>query len=530
MKTAIKISVVVILIIAATLGYSQYKKNKNKPEWRLDNVSSGSIREVVTASGTLNPVVLVNVGTEISGTISKLYKDFNSQVSKGELLAKLDTENLETALESAQTDVERSQTSVSDAKLDLDLQKELNKKSMGSDYDLQKAQNKFNLAVQALANSRFSLKRAEKNLQNAIITSPVDGVIVSRNVDEGQTVAASLNAPTLFVIANDLRKMQINADIDEADIGRIKIGLPVEFSVDAFSDDQFEGKVNQVRLSPKTEQNVVTYSVIIDVNNPEMKLLPGMTANVTIVIREKEDVLRVPDSALRFKPSKELWKLFGLKWDEALYGKKPFDRSKMSGSEKSTKVDKSASQAVPAHLNTKSDAQQQNTPRDKTRGNLPDSIKAKLAKMSPEDRKAFIQKQTPNGKPDFSKMTDEQKAAFRKQRDAGGRPDFANMSDEQRAAFRKKMMQGGAGNGGMFSAFGGGGGRDRQRKANVWILKDGKPVKIEVITGMSDGNYSEVIEGLSDGQEIITGVNYKTTKQLNNATATPFGGGQMGRR
>jgi hypothetical protein len=127
-------------------------------------------------------------------------------------------------------------------------------------------------------------------------------------------------------------------------------------------------------------------------------------------------------------------------------------------------------------------------------------------------------------------MTDEQKAAFRKQRDAGGRPDFANMSDEQRAAFRKKMMQGGAGNGGMFSAFGGGSGRDRQRKANVWILKDGKPVKIEVITGMSDGNYSEVIEGLSDGQEIITGVNYKTTKQLNNATATPFGGGQMGRR
>lgn len=508
MKKALKFIVIAVLIAAAIIGYNQYKKKKNKPEWRMDTVSMGSIREEVTSSGTLNPLVTVNVGTEISGTILQLNKDYNSTVRKGEVLAKLDTENLETALESAQTDVKRAQSSLKDAELDLDLQRQLAEKSMGTDYDLQKAKNKYDQAVQSLASARLSIKRAEKNLQNATITSPIDGVIVSRNVDEGQTVAASLNAPTLFVIANNLQQMQITADIDEADIGKIKINMPVEFSVDAYSEEQFEGKVNQVRLSPKTDQNVVTYSVIIDVANPALKLLPGMTANVTIILRQKDDVLRIPDSSTRFKPSKEMWKLFGLKWDESLYGKKPFDKSKagiQTAGMGNGKVDKG--QTAPAVAAGAAPAK--GNPQGKNMPAFSDSQKAAFAKMTPEQRATMRQKMG----------------------GGAGRPDFSKMSDEQKAAFRKKMMQEHGGGGissgsGSFSFSGGRGGRERQRKTRVWVLKDNIPVMIEVVTGLSDGNYSEVISGLKDGQEIITGVNYKNAKQIANATAMPFGGMQ----
>ena len=511
MKRALKFIIIAVLITSGIIGYKQYVKKKNKPTWRMESVSVGDIREVVTSSGTLNPLVSVNVGTEISGTILKLYKDYNSTVKKGEILAKLDTENLETALESTQTDVQRAQTAVNDAKLDLDLQKQLVKNNMGTEYDLQKARNKYEQAVQALESSRLTIKRAEKNLQNAIIVSPIDGVIISRNVDEGQTVAASLNAPTLFVIANNLRQMQITAAIDEADIGKIKVGLPVEFTVDAYANEEFEGKVNQVRLSPTTEQNVVTYNVIIDVANPEMKLLPGMTANVTVIIRQKENVIRIPDSATRFKPSKEIWKLFGLKWNEELYGKKPFGKgsSNNSGNNSAAKTETNQqTKAVPASKS----APAQEQLKGKTMPAFTDSQKAAFAKLSPEQRKAMREKM---GSP-------------------GERPDFSKMSDAQKAAFRQKMQQQagdktGEKAAGMFSFAGGKAGKDRQRKTRVWVLKNNEPVMIDVVTGLSDGNFSEVLEGLSEGQEVIIGVNYKTAKQLSNAASLPFGGGGMGR-
>jgi HlyD family secretion protein len=498
MKKIFRIAIILIIVAAAILGYAAYKKTKNKPEWRLDSVNVGNIREEVTASGTLNPFTLVNVGTEISGKIAKLYKDFNSTVTKGELLAKLDTENLETSLESSQTDVQRAQTGVNDAKLDLDLQKELYQNNMGTSYDYQKAQNKYDQALQALANSRFALKRAEKNLQNAIITSPIDGVIVSRNVDEGQTVAASLNAPTLFVIANNLQQMQINADIDEADIGRIRIGMPVEFTVDAFADENFEGKVKQVRLSPKAEQNVVTYSVIIDVNNPQLKLLPGMTANVTIIIREMENVLRIPESALRFKPSKELWKLFGLPWDDKLTA-----RPSRRGGGQSTGVGDRAS----AHAGRGNESQAHGGEMGNRRA-MPESLRAK-----------------------FAAMTSEQKAAFKeKMRKAGGRPDFSKLTPEQRAAFRKKRMPENsqtADNQTSFAAetqtF------VKQNKGRIWVLVNGKPKSVEVVTGLSDGNFAEVISGVKEEQEMIIGVNYKNAKQAAASSTLPFGGG-MGQR
>jgi len=318
MKKYIKYIVIVIVIAAGIIIWNNYRKAKNAPEWRTMNPTLGSVREVVTSTGSLNPYVLVNVGTEVSGKIERIYKDYNDTVKRGELLAKLDTEILATALEAARGDLNKTITAMQEAELDYNLLQELFEQDMTPEYDVTKAQFRLETARQNVANSRLSLQRAEKNLANAHITSPIDGVIVSRAVDEGQTVAASLNSPTLFVIANNLDKMQITAGVDEADIGKIILDLPVEFTVDAYPTQKFKGTVQQVRLNPKTESNVVTYDVIVDASNPQGRLLPGMTSNVTFIINAQENVLRVPEAATRFRPSKEVWQLFGLRWSDDL--------------------------------------------------------------------------------------------------------------------------------------------------------------------------------------------------------------------
>ncbi len=318
MKKYLKFIIIAVLVIAALVAFTQIKKHKNKPEWRTDKPSNGTIREVVTATGSLNPYVLVEVGTEVSGKIAKIYKDYNDRVRRGELLAKLDTEILMTSLESARADVNKAAISRDEAKLEFDIRTELFQKDMAAEYEMKKADYAYKQAQQNLANAQLRLQTAQKNLQNASITSPIDGVIVARNVNEGQTVAASFSSPTLFTIANNLDQMQITANVDEADIGKIKLEMPVEFTVDAYAGEQFSGSVQQIRLNSTTEQNVVSYSVIIDADNPEHKLLPGMTTNVSIIIQSKENVLRIPETATRFSPTKETWELFGLKWEDDL--------------------------------------------------------------------------------------------------------------------------------------------------------------------------------------------------------------------
>ncbi|MCB5251333.1 MAG: efflux RND transporter periplasmic adaptor subunit [Candidatus Cloacimonetes bacterium] len=318
MKKILKIIVIIAVIILGFVGYKMWQKHKNKPEWRMEQARIFTIREIVTASGSISPVTSVDIGTEVSGKVEKIYTDFNQTVKKGELLAKIDTETLELNLQEVETSLQSARSTAQDVQLDVQLLTELVEKNMSAEYDLQKAQIRLEQAQQSVARMELSYQKAQKNLQNAHIYSPIDGVIISRNVDEGQTVAASLNAPTLFIIANDLTKMQIEASVDEADIGRIELGMPVFFNVDAFLEERFTGIVRQVRLSPKNESNVVTYSVIIDVDNPDMLLLPGMTANVSIIVNEKKDILTASSRALQFKPSKELWESFGLKWDNAL--------------------------------------------------------------------------------------------------------------------------------------------------------------------------------------------------------------------
>ena len=305
MKKAYWIILIVVLVVAAAAWIIFGKKKTDTITWKTTKIEKGDIQVTVKASGTLNAVTTVQVGTQVSGIINKLYVDFNSVVKEGQVIAVLDTTYLAQAVEDANASLKRAQIQVNQSKRDFDRTKQLfDQKVMAqADYDL--ALTTYVTAVTNASSALAALNRAKINLRYATIKAPISGVVVSRAVDVGQTVAASFNTPTLFTIANDLTKMQVQASIDEADIGKITVGQDVSFTVDAYDDQTFSGTVKQVRLQPVVTQNVVNYTVIVDVPNPDLKLLPGMTANITVMIREVKDVLRVPASALKFIPPAE---------------------------------------------------------------------------------------------------------------------------------------------------------------------------------------------------------------------------------
>jgi len=280
-------------------------------------VTRGDVVAKVDATGTLAAVTTVQVGSQVSGTIKALHADYNSEVKKGQVIAELDPSLFETQVEQARASLLKGQSDVDRAKVELDdatnkagRAQELSDQKLISRNDLETAQTTAKQADAALKSSqaqltqmRAALNQAQVNLDHTIIRAPIDGIVISRSVDVGQTVAASLSAPTIFVIAQDLAHMQVSASIDESDIGRVASGQPVTFKVDAYPTQTFNGTVSQVRLEPKTDQNVVSYTTMIDVPNPDLKLKPGMTANVTVQIAMNENVLRVPNAALRFRPA-----------------------------------------------------------------------------------------------------------------------------------------------------------------------------------------------------------------------------------
>ena len=256
----------------------------------------------VTATGTIEPVTSVDVGTQVSGVISKLYVDYNSVVKAGEVIAELDRTNLMSELSSAQASLKSAQSELDYQKTNYERYKALYDKGLISANDFEQARLSYVQAQQKTQQQKESVKKAQTNLGYAIITSPIDGVVLSKEVEEGQTVASSFSTPTLFKIARDLTDMRVIADVDEADIGDVKEGQRVTFTVDAFPDDTFEGQVTQVRQEAATESNVVTYEVVISAPNDDLKLKPGLTANVVIFTMEAKDVLAVPSKALRFTP------------------------------------------------------------------------------------------------------------------------------------------------------------------------------------------------------------------------------------
>jgi HlyD family secretion protein len=303
-KIWIGVGVVALLILVYFL-FSGGKKEE-KVSFETAKVEKKNIHTSITATGTIEPVTSVTVGTQVSGIVSKLYVDYNSVVKKGQIIAELDKTNLTSELNTAKANLASAQSTLDYEKANHDRYKTLFDKGLVSANDYENARLSYEKARQTVTSSRESVRKAQTNLGYATITSPIDGVVLSKSVEEGQTVAASFNTPELFTIAQDLTDMRVIADIDEADIGGVKEGQRVTFTVDAFPEDSFEGQVTQVRQQATTESNVVTYEVVISAPNKDLKLKPGLTANVTIYTLELNNTLAVPSKALRFTPNEAL--------------------------------------------------------------------------------------------------------------------------------------------------------------------------------------------------------------------------------
>jgi HlyD family secretion protein len=324
-KTRVVHMEMMLAVIAAGVTYYRSTRSDAAPAPLTAAVTRGNVVETVDATGTVEAVTTVQVGTQVSGTIQSLRADFNSVVRKGQVIATLDPSLFQTQVDQAeatvtrlQADVERARVAVADAQLKLRRARDLFAMQLipsseldTADANALQADAALKSAEAQVTQARASLNQAQVNFGHTVITAPIDGIVISRNVDVGQTVAASMQAPTLFVIARDLTRMQVRASINEADIGRIQAAQPVTFRVDAYPDETFSGTVTQIRLQPVVEQNVVSYTTVIDVPNPVMKLKLGMTASVTVEIARNDDVLRVPNSALRFRPPADLFLALG---------------------------------------------------------------------------------------------------------------------------------------------------------------------------------------------------------------------------
>jgi HlyD family secretion protein len=313
----ILLPVVAILVLAGTgYGFWRWGNSPKESPYVTMPVQRGNVTQVVSSTGTLQAVVTVLVGSQVSGTIDKLFADFNSKVKAGQVVAQLNQDKFKAAMDqaranllAAQSNFEKAKVSVGDALRTLERNRELRKRDIMAQSELDAAQTAYDAAVAQLevnkaqiAQAQAALNQASVDLNNTVIHSPVDGIVISRSVDVGQTVAASLQAPTLFTIANDLAKMEVHTNVDEADVGNVTEGQEVTFTVDAFPARRFRGRVHQVRNAPTVVQNVVTYDAVVRIDNKELLLKPGMTANVQFLVNRKEDVLTIPNMAIRFKP------------------------------------------------------------------------------------------------------------------------------------------------------------------------------------------------------------------------------------
>lgn len=298
-----KITFILMLAVAILVyWYGGGKKDPNENRYKTRIAEHGDIVQTISANGTLTPVVLVNVGTQISGTVAKLYADYNDHVEIGQVLAELDPALLRAQLQQSKANLLSSQTALKITQSKLNRQRILKEKEFVSPEALEIVGQEVEAARAQLAVHQAQVDRDQANLNYSIIRSPISGVVIARDVDIGQTVAANFQTPTLFKIAKDLQQMQINISVAEADIGQLHIGQVINFTVDAFQQRKFTGTVKQVRLNPTIQENVVTYNVVAMVNNQDGALLPGMTANIHFVVMQKTDVLRIPNAALRFQP------------------------------------------------------------------------------------------------------------------------------------------------------------------------------------------------------------------------------------
>ena len=564
MKKGLKRAIWIVVILAVLgaggyYGYQRYKGEKPTLQLVTATVSRGSVVQGIDATGRLQAVTTVQVGSQVSGTIKSLYADFNSNVKKGQVVAELEPSLFQTQVEQAaatvvrsQADVERSKVQLDDAKLKLERAKDLATRKLipQADYETAEATNRqaeaaLKSAQAALVQGQAALNQNKVNLSHTIITAPIDGVVINRNVDVGQTVAASMQAPTIFEIANDLSQMQVNANISESDIGQITIGQPVRFQVDAYPQQTFTGTVSQVRLNPVIEQNVVSYVTVISVPNPDLRLRPGMTANVTVEVARADDTLRVPMSAIRFTPTPELFASLGQPVPEALAdnsrqtrgeGPQPGAAAASGGGsasgrgrEGSARVNATdgAGREGRAQVNATDGAQVNATDgagrEGRGRGGNDEdraALRAKLQQMTPEERQAFFAARGGGrgGRGGFGgggfRGGNDGGGGFRGGNDGGG-----NFGEGGGGGRRN----GGGRNGGDPSGairFRGGSGERRNSSGQLWLVAGGhlKPVRVRV--GISGGaNVAVSSDDIHEGEVVATGV-IETT-----ASAAPAGGG-----
>lgn len=299
------IAMILVAVIAVAAWLLSGGKKEEQINFKQEKVATHTLQNSITATGTIEAVTSVTVGTQVSGIVNKLYVDYNSVVKKGQVIAELDKTNLISELNTAKANLASTESNLSYQSANMKRYQTLYKKGLVSADEYENALLAYRQAKEQVASSRENVQRAQTNLGYATITSPIDGTVISKSVEEGQTVAASFNTPELFTIAKDLKNMQVIANVDEADIGGVAIGNRVNFTVDAYPDDTFEGVVKQVRLEATTTNNVVTYEVVISAPNADLKLKPGLTANVTIFTKEQANILSVANKALRFTPTKE---------------------------------------------------------------------------------------------------------------------------------------------------------------------------------------------------------------------------------
>ncbi len=296
---------VVVLIAVVGVVWLRSRPSNAAPKFRTAAVERGTVESVVSATGTVTPVIQVEVGSQVSGTLKRINADYNSKVRKGQILCEIDPSSFRARVVQSEAAVAKAEAALKDGRRVLDRAGELRRQDYISQAEVDAAELAVEQRNAELLQARAQLEVSRVDFANTVIRAPIDGVVIARSIELGQTVAASLQAPKLFVIANDLSEMKVETKIDEADIGRIRPGLAVTFTVDAFPDQEFSGEVAQVRLEPIVEQNVVTYTTVIRTRNPQLKLRPGMTANVTVRVARRDEVMKIPAAALRFRPPQE---------------------------------------------------------------------------------------------------------------------------------------------------------------------------------------------------------------------------------
>ena len=538
----------VTLVVLAALGgsvYAYYAYRQTGPKFTVSSsaVTRGDIVDTVGATGTLQAVTTVQVGTQVSGTIQALYADFNSLVRKGQVLARLDPSLFQTQIEQAranliraQADLERLKVALDDAQTKLTRAQELSGRNLIPRTDLETAQVNVRAAQAQIRSSEAQVTQAQASLnqnqvsmEHTVIDAPIDGLVISRNVDVGQTVAASMQAPVLYVLAADLTKMQVLANLDESDVGRIRPGQKVTFRVDAYPADTFTGAVSQVRLSPTVQQNVVTYATVIDVPNDQLKLKPGMTANVNIEIARATNVLRVPNASLRFRPTNDIYAAIGQTPPDPAAGGEGFAGRRRGGAAEEAAAATPSGTPAAGRAGPASPASPGGpaTPASPAKAPAGNEGSRTAQNASPEERERFLQRRRDRGS-DPTASAGGAEAAPRGRGAAQSSTRAPAQVPAQASTRSPSATPGGATT--IDALFGP---LPRIESAGrVWVFTDNQLKSVRVRLGITDGQTTELIEGdLQQGAEVVS--NIATTsvaaRPAAGAAGNPFLGQQPAR-